>query len=144
MERRRLALFTLTPNLLMFNPRRPKAVHNAIGERWQLPCLSHLNKARSLQARHKLTSCSFFSKWLFIIFKQCEICYVSVKAHSIVLWYVLIHYLSSRHVCISEFLYTGMDRWRVYNLHLDQQHSIDSWGIRAPSSNIAQLAMKVS
>ncbi|XP_063871498.1 uncharacterized protein LOC135106420 isoform X3 [Scylla paramamosain] len=66
MQRRRLVLFTLTPDLLMFNPRRPKAVRNTI----------------------------------------------------------------------------GIDRWRVYNLHLDRQHSTDSWGIRAPGSNIAQLAMK--
>ncbi|XP_045126052.1 uncharacterized protein LOC123513172 isoform X2 [Portunus trituberculatus] len=66
MQRRRLVLFTLTPDLLMFNPRRPKAVRNTI----------------------------------------------------------------------------GIDRWRVYNLHLDRQQSTDSWGIRAPGSNIAQLAMK--
>lgn len=32
MQRRRLALFTLTPNVLMFNPRRPKAVRNTIGD----------------------------------------------------------------------------------------------------------------
>lgn len=31
MLRRRLALFTLTPNVLMFNPRHPKAVRNTIG-----------------------------------------------------------------------------------------------------------------
>ncbi|XP_042237641.1 uncharacterized protein LOC121876526 isoform X2 [Homarus americanus] len=66
MGRRRLALFTLTPELLVFNPSRPKAVRNTI----------------------------------------------------------------------------GVDRWRVYNLRLEKQESSDSWGIRRPNSNIAQLAMK--
>ncbi|KAK3894019.1 hypothetical protein Pcinc_002206 [Petrolisthes cinctipes] len=66
MERRRLALFTLTPDTLMFNPSHPEAVRNTI----------------------------------------------------------------------------GIDRWRVYNLKLDKTHSSDSWGVRHPSSNIAQLAMK--
>lgn len=32
MQRRRLALFTLIPDVLMFNPRRPKAVRNTIGD----------------------------------------------------------------------------------------------------------------
>lgn len=39
MKRRRLALFILTPNVLMFNPRRPKAVRNTIGD--LLKALSH-------------------------------------------------------------------------------------------------------
>ncbi|XP_068224694.1 apolipophorins-like isoform X2 [Palaemon carinicauda] len=66
MVRRRLVLFTLTPELLVFNPSRPKAVRNTV----------------------------------------------------------------------------GIDRWRVYSLRQDKQKSIDSWGVRRPSSNIAQLATK--
>ncbi|XP_071522346.1 uncharacterized protein [Panulirus ornatus] len=63
---RRVTVFTLTPNLLVFNPSRPKAVRNII----------------------------------------------------------------------------GVDRSRVYNLRLDQRQSSDSWSIRRPNSNIAQLAFK--
>ncbi|XP_064091879.1 uncharacterized protein LOC135205348 [Macrobrachium nipponense] len=66
MVRRRLVLFTLTPELLVFNPSRPKAVRNTV----------------------------------------------------------------------------GIDRWRVYSLRQDKQKSVDSWGVRRPSSNIAQLATK--
>lgn len=36
----------------------------------------------------------------------------------------------------------GMDRWREYHLKLDNTQSSDSWGVRQPSSNITQLAMK--
>ncbi|XP_037793756.1 uncharacterized protein LOC119589223 [Penaeus monodon] len=66
MTRRRLSLFTLTPDLLLFDPRRPKAVRNTI----------------------------------------------------------------------------GVDRWRVYNLRNERQHSQDSWGVRKPDSNVAKLAFQ--
>ncbi|KAK7077098.1 hypothetical protein SK128_015803 [Halocaridina rubra] len=47
MIRRRLLLFTLTPDLLVFNPTRPKAVRNTIGlDRWRIYSLRH-DKQRS-------------------------------------------------------------------------------------------------